>query len=147
MQQWCYQSSDVTKGNEIIQSNLQKPQLHKDTAPLNKLLWCEEQLTEIHKKYPDKYIIFTNNKQVLSDHLFPKGACLIVGDSMLTGINKNRLKSGKHKSGKHKAKVRYFPGAPTDDMFDYMKPLLRKLLDYIILHWTKNEVFHYKFHQ
>ena len=88
------------------------------------------------KKYPDKYIIFTNNKQVFSDHLFPKGACIIFGDSMLAGIDENRLKSGKHK-----AKVRYFPGAPTDDMFDYIKPLLRKSLDYIILHCKKNELF------
>ena len=76
---------------------------------------------EIRKKYHDKYITFTNNKQVLPDHPFPQGTCLIVGDSMLAGIDKNRLKSGKHK-----VKVRYFPGASKDDMYDYMKPLLQK---------------------
>ena len=41
-------------------------------------------------------------------------------------------------TGKHKVKVRYFPGARTDNMYDYMKPLLRKLLDYIILHIGTN---------
>ena len=67
-------------------------------------------------------------------HPFPKGTCLIVGDSMLAGIDENRLKTGKHK-----VKVRYFPGARTDDMYDYMKPLLRKLPDYIILHIGTND--------
>ena len=89
---------------------------------------CKEQLTEVHKKYHDKYITFTNNKQLLSDHPFPKGTCLIVGDWILAEIDENRLSTGKHK-----VKVRYFPGARTDDMYDYMKPLFRKSLDYIIL--------------
>ena len=53
---------------------------------------------------------------------------------MLAGIDENRLKTGKHK-----VKVRYFPGARTDDMYDYMKPLLRKLPDYIILHIEIND--------
>ena len=70
----------------------------------------------------------------MPDHPFPKGTCLIVGDSMLAGIDENRLKIGKHK-----VKVRHFPGAPTDDMYDYMKPLLRKLPDYIILHIGTND--------
>ena len=95
---------------------------------------CEEQLTEIRKKYQDKYITFTNNKQLLSDYPFPKGTCLIVGDSMLAGIDENPLTTGKHK-----VKVRYFLGARTDDMYAYMKPLLRKLPDYIILHIGTND--------
>ena len=65
---------------------------------------CKEQLTEVRKKYRDKYITFTNNKQLLSDHPFPKVTCLIVGDSTLAGIDKNRLSTGKHE-----VKVRYFP--------------------------------------
>ena len=74
-----------------------------------------------------------NNKHILPDHPFPKGTCLIVRDSMLAGIDENRLKTGKHN-----VKVRYFPGARTDDMYNYMKPLLRKLPDYIILHIGTN---------
>ena len=38
-----------------------------------------------------------------------------------------------------KVKVRYFVGGRTDDMYDYMKPLLRKLPDYIILHIGTND--------
>ena len=99
---------------------------------------CEEQLTEIRKKHQDKYITFTNNKQLLSDYPFPKGTCPIVGDSMLAGIDENRLTTGKHK-----VKVRYFLGARTDDMYAYMKPLLRKLPDYIILHIGTNDALNY----
>ena len=54
-----------------------------------------KQLTKIHKMYHGKYIKFTNDKQVLPNHSFPKGAYLIVGDSVLTGIDKNSMKSGK----------------------------------------------------
>ena len=53
---------------------------------------------------------------------------------MLAGIDENHLKSGKHK-----VRVRYFPGACTDDMYDYMKPLLQELPDYIILHIGTND--------
>ena len=70
----------------------------------------------------------------MPDHPFPKGTCLIVGDSMLAGIDENRLQTGKHK-----VKVRYLPGARTDHIYDYMKPLLRKLPNYIILHIGTND--------
>ena len=55
---------------------------------------------------------------------------------MLSGIEENWLKTGKHK-----VKVKYFPGACADDMYDYMKPLLWKLLDYIILHIGTKDAF------
>ena len=53
---------------------------------------------------------------------------------MLAAIDENWLTTGKDK-----IKVRFFPGARTDDTHDYMKPLLRKLLDYIILHIGTND--------
>ena len=52
----------------------------------------------------------------------------------MAGIDENRLTTEKHN-----IKVRYFSGARTDDMYDYMKPLLRKLPDYIILHTGTND--------
>ena len=79
-------------------------------------MWlCEEQLTGVRKQFHDKHIAFTNNKQLLSDHPFPEGTCLTVGDSILAGIGENRLSDGKHK-----VKVRCFPDAGTDNMYDYM---------------------------
>ena len=64
----------------------------------------------------------------MPNYFFTKDTYLIAKDSMLAEIFENRLRYEKLK-----AKVRYFPGARTDDMCDYMKPRLRKLLDYIIL--------------
>ena len=58
---------------------------------------------------------------------------------MLTGIDENYLKSAKHK-----IKVRYFPSARAGDMYHYMKPLLRKLPDYIILHIGTNDALNNK---
>ena len=72
------------------------------------------------------------------DHPFPKGACLIDGDLMVAGIDQNRLTTGKHK-----VKVRYLAGPRTGDMYDYMKPLLRKLPDCIILHIEKSDALDY----
>ena len=120
----CRNEPDVSKRYKVIEFNVQNPELNRVIPPLNKVPSSDEQLTEIRKKYRDKYITFTNNKQVLPEHHFPEGACLIVRDSMLAGIDENRLRTGKHK-----VKVRYFPGALTDDMYDYLKALLRKLPD------------------
>ena len=54
----------------------------------------------------------------------------------MAGIDEDRLTTGKHK-----VKVRYVQGARTNNMYeDYMKPLLRKLRDYIILHIGINDV-------
>ena len=54
----------------------------------------------------------------------------------MAGIDEDRLTTGKDK-----VKVRYVQGARTNNMYeDYMKPLLRKLPDYIILHIGINDV-------
>ena len=74
----CSNKSNITKGNEVIESNLQNSKLNKFTPPLNKVPSCEEQLTEIRKKYQVSYSTFTKTKQVLPSHPFPKGTCLIV---------------------------------------------------------------------
>ena len=60
----------------------------------------------------------------MPDHPSPKGYYLIAGAPIVAGIEKNRFKTGKHK-----LKVKYLLGARTDDMYDYMKPLLWKLPD------------------
>ena len=85
----CSNISNVTKGYNVIESNPENQELNKRTPPLNKVPSCEEQLNGIHKKYHDQYTTFTNNKQLLLNNPFPKGRCLIFGDSMLAGIDEN----------------------------------------------------------
>ena len=54
---------------------------------------------------------------------------------MLAGIEQKRI------SGNRSVKVRIFPSATTHDMYDYVKPLLKKYPDNIILHiGTNNSV-------
>ena len=65
-------------------------------------------------------------------HIWPNGTTLITGSSILLGVNESRLK-------KYKAKIRPFPGATVDDMFDYLVPLLKKEPTYIILQIGSND--------
>ena len=54
---------------------------------------------------------------------------------MLAGIEEKRI------CGNRSVKVRIFPGATTHDMHDYLKPVLKKNPDNIILHvGTNNSV-------
>ena len=58
---------------------------------------------------------------------------LIVDDSMLPGIDKRRISKRERK-----VKIKNFPGATIDAMYDYVKPLLKKCPDNIILHVGTN---------
>ena len=65
-----------------------------------------------------------------------KGTVLIVGDSMLFNINDNTL------SRTYNTKVRSFPGSTVIDLHDYIKPLLRKQPEKIILVLGTNDIAH-----
>ena len=57
---------------------------------------------------------------------------LIVGDSILSGLEENRLK-------KYKVKIRSLKGAYIDDMYDHLKPYLKKEPTNIVLHIGSND--------
>ena len=65
-------------------------------------------------------------------HPWPKGTTLIAGSSILMGIHEKKL-------AKYKAKVRAFPGATVDDLYDYLNPLLKKKPSNIFLHIGSND--------
>ncbi|CAB4042052.1 Hypothetical predicted protein, partial [Paramuricea clavata] len=52
----------------------------------------------------------------------------IVGDSMLKNLKGYRM------SKENKVKISTFPGSTTRDMYDYIKPVLRKKPDQVIIH-------------
>ena len=64
-------------------------------------------------------------------HTWPAGTTLIVGDSMLGGIEESRMGP--------KRKVRSFPGATIADMFQYIVPLLRKKPSRVVVHVGTND--------
>ena len=53
----CSNESDVTTGYKVIESNVQNLELDEVIPPLNKVPSCEEQLTEIRKKYHNKSLL------------------------------------------------------------------------------------------
>ena len=62
----------------------------------------------------------------------PKESCLVIGDSMLEGLERKM-------SNKRVVKVRNFLGATTDDMYHYLMLLLQKQPNNVILHVGTND--------
>ena len=63
---------------------------------------------------------------------WPTGTVLIIGDSMLGGVEEKKMR-------RYRVKVRSNPGACVDDLYDYIAPLLRKKPSYIIMHIGTND--------
>ena len=108
--------SSVNKGNNSSDNN-------KDTNSVKK----------IGMNYCDGA---QSNSQSNENGKWRKNTVLIVGDSMLSNINERTL------SRKYTIKVRSFPGATVSDMFDYLKPLLKKEPEKILLLIGANDVEH-----
>ena len=64
--------------------------------------------------------------------LWPAKTTLIIGSSIINGIQEHKLR-------KYKAKIRAFPGALVDDLYDYITPLLKKKHSRIILQIGSND--------
>ena len=79
-----------------------------------------------------------NDRGRVKTKAWPKGTCIVKGDSMLGHIDETRM------SRKFKVKVRPFPGAKTEDMFHYLVLLLEKIPDYVILHVATNDAMDYE---
>ena len=66
-------------------------------------------------------------------HIWPNNTILITGSSILNGIDEQRLNK------KFNVKLRPFPGAYVDDMYDYLAPLLKKKPSVVILQIGSND--------
>ena len=62
-----------------------------------------------------------------------KGTTLLIGDSMLAGLREAKLSRNK------KIKVRFLPGAKTEDLQYHLIPYLKKKPDNIIIHIGTND--------
>lgn len=96
----------------------------------------KSQLEALRQTQRDKYYA---NKMLSNDDgmKWQEDTILVVGDSILCGIDEQRL--GKKKF----VKVRVFPGARLDDFFRYLPPLLDKCPSHIILHGGTNDAPHW----
>ena len=116
---------------ENIHQKKDSKQIDKNENNINK------QLTEIrhnkHKTYLQSKNLGRNRNQSNNDerqdvHQWPRGTIAIIGDSMVLGL-KEELLSNK----KHQVKVRCCTGATVEDMFDYVKPILKRKPGYVVL--------------
>ena len=62
-----------------------------------------------------------------------KGTTLVIGDSLLAGLREAKLSRNK------KIKVRFLPGAKTEDLQYHLIPYLKKKPDNIIIHIGTND--------
>ena len=67
-----------------------------------------------------------------------KKKVVIIGDSIIGGINKKGMQNIPNKD----VKVKCHPGATTDDPIDHLNPVLRKNPDIIIVHGGTNDLCH-----
>ena len=113
-------------------------QIDKNENNINK------QLTEIHHNKHKIYLQSknlernrnqTNNEERQDVHQWPRRTVAITDDSMASGL-KEELLSNK----KHRVKVRCCRGATVQDMFDYVKPILKRKPDYFVLYVGTNNV-------
>ena len=96
----------------------------------------ENQINEIKAnsgKSSNKSNFSKKSNQSIKAHTWPKVSCLVIGNSMLEGLD------GRKMSSKRVVKVRKFPGATTDDMYHYLMPVLQKQPDNVILHVGTND--------
>ena len=90
--------------------------------------------TDLSQRNKSKECI--NSAQInrkVTDIKWPKGTVAIAGDSVMSGIREELLKTDKHN-----VKVRFFRGGTIEDMDDNIKPILKREQDYVILHVGTN---------
>ena len=132
---------DVTHQNKYKHVTYRKPRRSKDiTFPdQNHNVSINGQLNEIRKNYRQKYKTRRDNEHTagntvpLDKHKWPPNTCLIVGDSILSGLQENRM------SKRSLVKVRVFKGSRVADFYHYLEPLLQKSPSKIIFHAATND--------
>ena len=111
-------------------------QIDKNENNINK------QITEIrhnkHKNYLESKNLERNRNQSKKEerqdiHQWPRRTKTIIGDSMVSALKEELLWNKKHQ-----VKVRCCRGATVEDMFDYVKPILKRKSDFVVLHVGTN---------
>ena len=126
-------------------------------SPYNDVLRISQQLKNIGAQHHSKYLESKRNKDTSTekslgtpnyvtpvtqkDYLpsnetrnkWPEDTICIAGDSILNGIYRSLL------SQKQLVKVRQFPGVTITDMYDHLKPILKRNLEFLILHIGTND--------
>ena len=113
-----------------VQIHQKKHLLKKDSKQVDKNENnTNKQLTEIrHNKHKERNRNQSNKEENQDVHKCPKGTVAIIGDSVVSSLIEELLSNKKHQ-----VKGRYCRGAKVEDMFDYVKPILKQKHDYVVL--------------
>ena len=133
-------SHELSKRNIDDQLKTMREEKHKEylhnagcKSPLlenNKSNENQKQCDNLQDRNVDK----KQPKETNNNSLWPSGTCVIVGDSMVNGIDEKRL-SKKHGN----VKVFHFSGARIEEINQYIAPIIKKQPDYLILHARTND--------
>ena len=82
----------------------------------------------------DKHLNPTSSKDVNKKIIAPKNV-IVCGDSMVNGIESNGISSKEYK-----AIIRSFSGSTSKDFIDYVKPLVLKKPDVLVIHVGTNDL-------
>ena len=97
---------------------------------------CEEQADQTDLSQRNKSNECINSVQInskVTDVKWPKGTVAILGNSTISEIREELLKTDKHN-----VKVRFLRGGNIEDMEDNVKPILKREPDCLILHVGTN---------
>ena len=142
-----FQNCDIVSddvNNHFKKSNLPPKVQQQEQEEINKVK-SDHQLEKTRQQY---HTVFNATKQQLAqsdkgtkkislenetNHKWSKNITLTVGDSIVFGIEENRISRQWRK-----VKVKSFPGATIEDMYDCIKTLLKKYpKKYNIVYWGK----------
>ena len=118
--------------SEKLQVQLEEIRKEKHTSFLN-LKTQADQTDLLQRNKSNEYINSAQINSKVTDVKWPKGTAAIVGDSKMSGIREELIKTDKHN-----VKVRFFRGETIEHMENNIKPILKREPDYIIVHVRTN---------
>ena len=132
------ESKKIKVALERIKSNIKNTDVKNEGKPSNHYDDIEI-IHEINTNLGEKRdALHVYNGKTDNRILWKKGTTLIVGDSMLNGLDESRLRN---------CKVRVYPGSSIEDMHYNIIPLLRKRPSTVILHIGTNNTTRDNSHQ
>ena len=98
----------------------------------------EEQLREVRLQkdfqFKEHQTLYSEKKKLeQKSDTFPPNTCVLIGDSILTGVIKRNL------SNDRSVKVRKFPGTTADNLRHHALPIIRKQPKYLIINAGTND--------
>ena len=134
--------NNVNESHNSHHSNPEENMSEVSTDTMETKAKLDEQLSTIRTEKRNEFHISTNEFVATSplinedknNHTWPINTLLIASDSIMNSIDEKRL----NRSDVN-VKVRSFSGSTIADMYDYIKPLLRKQPTHLLLHVGSND--------